>query len=44
MYIEYLAEFSNISKKNLSKDSLGGKDPKDFEWTLEIEPFSTFSY
>lgn len=29
---------------NLSKDALGGRDPFSLEWTLEIEPFSTFSY
>ena len=29
---------------NLSKIALGGTDPKDMKWTLELEPFSTFSY
>lgn len=29
---------------NISQEALGGKDPKDLEWTIEIEPFSTFSY
>ena len=24
--------------------ALGGHSPKDFVWTLELEPFSTFSY
>jgi hypothetical protein len=30
--------------RNLSKLALGGTDAKDFKWTLELEPFSTFSY
>ena len=30
--------------QNLSKIALGGVDAKDFLWTLELEPFSTFSY
>ena len=29
---------------NLSEVALGGNSPKSFVWTLEIEPFSTFSY
>lgn len=29
---------------NLSKIALGGQDAKDLIWTLELEPFSTFSY
>lgn len=29
---------------NLSKLALGGIDAKDLIWTLELEPFSTFSY
>jgi len=30
--------------QNLAKIALGGQDAKDFMWTLELEPFSTFSY
>ena len=29
---------------NLSQIALGGHKPSDFSWTLELEPFSTFSY
>lgn len=29
---------------NLSKVALGGIDAKELIWTLELEPFSTFSY
>ena len=29
---------------NISATALGGHDPRSFVWTLEVEPFSTFSY
>ena len=29
---------------NLSETALGGHKPSDCLWTLELEPFSTFSY
>ena len=29
---------------NLYKLALGGQDARDLIWTLELEPFSTFSY
>ena len=29
---------------NLSSIALGGQSAKMHEWTLELEPFSTFSY
>jgi len=28
----------------MTVEALGGKNPEILEWTLEIEPFSTFSY
>ena len=43
-YIEYLVEFSNLMPNNLSPTALGGTKPQDLVWTLELEPFSTFSY
>ena len=30
--------------ENLSELALGGHDARDLVWTLELEPFSTFSY
>jgi hypothetical protein len=29
---------------NISFAALGGQHPTEFEWTLEIEPFSSFSF
>lgn len=43
-YIEYLVEFTNLMPNNLSPTALGGSKPQDLVWTLELEPFSTFSY
>ena len=42
--IEYIVEFMHLMPSNLSSEALGGLQPKDLEWTLELEPFSTFSY
>jgi hypothetical protein len=42
--IEYLVEFSHQMPNNISFAALGGQHPTEFEWTLEIEPFSSFSF
>ena len=39
-----MIEFTHLSKSNFGKDALGGRDFKQLDWTIEIEPFSTFSY
>lgn len=43
-YIEYIVEFSQIILNNFTTEALGGRNPKELDWTLELEPFSTFSY
>lgn len=43
-YVEYTVEFSHLMPNNFSTDALGGKDPMDLNWYLEVEPFSSFSY
>lgn len=43
-HIEYVVEFQHLMPNNLSSLALGGRDPKNLAWTLELEPFSTFSY
>jgi hypothetical protein len=43
-YTRYVVEFSHVAKSNITKLALGGRDPYQLEWILEIEPFSQFSY
>jgi len=43
-YVEYIVEFAHVMPSNMSQEALGGKDPKQLEWCLELEPFSTFSF
>lgn len=43
-FIEYLVEFTSLMPNNLSPTALGGTKAQDLIWTLELEPFSTFSY
>lgn len=42
--VEYVVEFNHIMPSNLSQIALGGRDPKTLQWSIELEPFSTFSY
>lgn len=42
--VEYVVEFNNTVFKNFSQQALGDRDPYKLEWTLEIEPFSSFSF
>jgi predicted ATP-dependent serine protease len=42
--IEYIVEFMHLMPSNLTPEALGGLNAKDLDWTLELEPFSTFSY
>lgn len=42
--IEYVVEFSHLMPNNLSEAALGGRTAQMMSWTLELEPFSTFSY
>ena len=43
-FVEFIIQFNHIMPVNLSKAALGGVDPQDFSWTIEVEPFSQFSY
>ena len=43
-YIEYIVEFTHLMPANMSTVALGGQSAKEHDWTLELEPFSTFSY
>jgi hypothetical protein len=43
-FSEYQVEFHNIMPSNLSQKALGGRDPYELDWVLELEPFSTFSF
>lgn len=42
--IEYLVEFENSMINNISSVALGGQNADEFDWTLEVESFSSFSY
>ena len=42
--IEYIVEFSSLMPENIDQNALGGKSPKELLWTVELEPFSTFTY
>jgi hypothetical protein len=37
---EYVVEFNHVMIDNFSKVALGGKDPYEFLWNLELDPFS----
>jgi hypothetical protein len=43
-YVEYIVEFASVMPNNICKEALGGKDPMELEWCLELEPFSMFSF
>jgi len=43
-FVEYTVEFSHLMTSNFSVDALGGRDPMELDWYLEVEPFSSFSY
>lgn len=43
-YTRYVVDFNHVAKPNISLLALGGRDPYQLDWVLEIEPFSQFSY
>ena len=43
-YTRYVVDFNHVAKPNISQLALGGRDPYNLDWVLEIEPFSQFSY
>lgn len=36
-FVEFRIEFNRITKSHLTKTALGGSDPFELLWTLEIE-------
>lgn len=43
-HVRYIVDFNNFPTNNITKLALGGRDPYELEWTLDVEPFSQFSY
>jgi hypothetical protein len=39
-YTRYVVDFNHVAKPNISQLALGGRDPYNLDWVLEIEPFS----
>lgn len=43
-YLRYVVEWNHLMPSNISTVALGDENPQSYEWKLEVEPFSTFSY
>lgn len=43
-HVRYVVDFNNFPVNNITQLSLGGRDPLKLGWTLDVEPFSQFSY
>ena len=42
--MQYIVQFSNMNRTNFSKDSLGGADYSDLEWSIEQETFQSYQF
>jgi len=42
--LAYTLEFNHHPLRNLTPLALGGRDPKELDWSIEVEPFSNFSF
>ena len=43
-HLVYVVEWNHLMASNISTTALGDETPQSYDWKLEVEPFSTFSY